>query len=148
MKVGDILEKEGIEYKRFYFRGHYCGVSEDFPHVDGYYDTVRYGKLESFETGSEVVGEWVMVWECLTMGDAHVPSSYTAYYVRRDDYMKALELLRRELTGWRREYIKEVMISEVEQEKKRLQEIIKRELCNLDIVTLSDILDLIRKTQR
>jgi len=93
MQVSEILEKEGVEFKKFAFRGHCRGRVEGWPEVTDHYNTVANGQLACFLKGSPQVADYVCIWEKYVPGDAYYPASYWAYYVKQQDYPIAFKVL-------------------------------------------------------
>ena len=104
MKLIEALKKAGIEAKVFKFRGHCIGRSQGFPEFKGTYDTVCHGELEKYLSGSDEVGEWILLREFYCSGCPEYPSNYSAIYVRKKDW-KTAEEIRNSLGLARREEI-------------------------------------------
>ena len=140
VKVYEILENNNIPYKRFFFEGHCIGTSNSFPEKTGEYNTVRYGWLEKYTKGSNVIGNWIKVYEDYIPGDAYSPSEYVTYYVPIEYQKKAIELLIK--NG--KKYIVEVATPDMKKEKERIKKIIKDRLDTLKIDKLTKILEIIQ----
>ena len=92
-KFYEHLQEHDIPVKRFFFTGSYNGKGDGFPRVTGHYHTVRYGTLEDFTGGDDVVGDWVRVFWSFSSGSAEWPDSLVTYYTNVDHVEQALRIL-------------------------------------------------------
>ena len=100
MEAYKVLESKGIKYKYFANRGCCKGTADGFPKVLGYYNTTEERSLENYKQGNSVVdiigGTWVKVYEYYSPGaPPKYPSVYSVIYVKKEDYPKACEALRK-----------------------------------------------------
>lgn len=138
--VYEILEEAGIEYRYFAYSGHCRGSKEGFPERVGQYSTVRYGYLDNYVTGSEFVGDWILVHEYYSSGAPEYPSTFKATYVKTKDYLKAKELLSKAgITPT------DLSIPEVEERKKELLNLINPALESLSLEKLTKIYEIIEE---
>ena len=141
MNITEILENNGIKFKKFDFKGSCYGRQETFPAVVSNYRTVRYGYLQNYYKGSRIVGNWVMVYERSFGGSPECPSSYYCIYVKDKNHIQAIKLLSKyeEIKN----FIVEVDTTKVKEEKERLKVIIKSKLNLLSIEQLTSIVEIL-----
>jgi len=96
--------------------------------------------VRKFTRGSDIVGNWIKVYEDYIPGDAYSPSEYVAYYVPIEYQKRAIEVLLK--NG--KKYIVEVNTPDMEKEKERIKKIIKDRLDTLKIDKLTKILEIIQ----
>jgi len=140
MRTIEILEEKNIACKYFVFRGSSRGRSNGFPIEIGEYNTVNYGWLSNFKLGNYCVGDWILVFEKYSSGDAATPSFYRAVYVKEDDYIKAKEILSKH-----GKKVTDVPLPAVEERKKELKEKVLNSLDNLSLEKLTKIAEIIEE---
>ncbi len=87
-----ILDKNGIQYKFYKFRGSCHGTNESLPIPCGNYDTVREHNMDVFKIGSDNVGNWRKIYEFISEGCACEPDVYVSIYVQKTDWDKVQSL--------------------------------------------------------